>query len=160
MLSSRLALAVGTLSLVTVTSISTAVLVNDGAQRLVEPPVVSAPRVSPPVFRAPPLVVPETPGTVVTRRVEQRPAQQGPVAPDIVTAPDRAVVAPVPVPPPEPQPPVEAPVVVPVAEEPVLYPPLYEAPALDRPGKGKHLGALKATGRDSGRAKGPKHPKG
>lgn len=65
MLSSRLAMGLGTLSLVAVSSLGTAVLVTDGAQRMGEPPVVVF-RPAAPAFQAPPLVVPQKPGSVVS----------------------------------------------------------------------------------------------
>jgi len=64
-LSSRLAMGLGTLSLVAVSSLGTAVLVTDGAQRMSEPPLVVF-RPAAPVFQAPPLVVPHKPGSVVS----------------------------------------------------------------------------------------------
>ena len=149
MLSSRLALGVGTLSLVAVTSISTAVLVNDSTQRLAEPPL-ALPQPSAPTFKAPPLVVPVQPGTVVAtpsdrRRVAPsvRPARRVVVTPPQAgSAPDSTPDAAPAVTPPFVEPP--------LVEAPVFFPPLVVEPVL--PGKGKHLGKLRA--RDTERGKG------
>lgn len=150
MLSSRLALGVGTLSLVAVTSISTAVLVNGSTQRLAEPPL-AVPRASVPTFKAPPLVVPVQPGTVVAT-----PSDSRRVAPVKRTA--RAVV----VTPPQPgsapgsTPDVAAPEVTPpfveppLVETPVFFPPLVVEPVL--PGKGKHLGKVKVRDTERGKS--------
>lgn len=152
MLSSRLALGVGTLSIVAVTSLSTALLVTDGTQRLAEP-LAAAPRPTAPTFKSPPLVVPETPGTIVANPVGQRPA-----APRVrVVVPRRAVAEPVPAPigaPTGPAPGTPA-TGAPVTEKPSVgqpapYPPLVATPL---PGKGKHLGQLKAAARDDARGK-------
>jgi len=160
-LSSRVALGVGTFSLVAVTSISTAVLVNDGAQRLVEP-LAAAPRPTAPTFKSPPLVVPETPGTVVANPVVQRPS--APRVRVVVTAPRQVAGPPAAQREVEPKPagqPVNQP-----AEEPIEKPraalpgrdPLVVEPV--KPGKGKHLGVLKAAARDTGRGQEPARRKG
>lgn len=82
MLSSRVSLAVGTVSLVVVTSVSTAVLVNDGTQRFFTVPV-EGPTGNRPAFDAPPLVVPERPDSVMRGHVAPvaRRAESVPVVP-------------------------------------------------------------------------------
>lgn len=149
MLSSRLSLGIGTLSLVVVTSVSTAVLVNDSAQRLAEPAVTAPQVVEAPTFRAAPLVVPSTPGTVVTRTVVPRaaPPQKAVPATTAGRPPSRGQ-APLPAPAPSPEP-------APVTEAPVVDPGVVDTPEFVGPvlkGKGKHLGQLK----HGLRVKGPK----
>lgn len=144
MLSSRQALAIGTLSLVAVSTLSTAVLVTGGTQRLTDPAVVSPPLVVP-GYRAPRVVVPSAPGhTAPGTPVRRLGPGSGPevVLPDgsAGRAPDGGTGAgAAPTGPSEPE----------VDDPPVVLRPTVERP--ERPGRGKHLGNAKQRDHERGR---------
>jgi hypothetical protein len=173
-LSSRVSLAIGTVSLVAVTSIGTAVLVNDGAQRFPDPSA-AGPREGMPSFHAPPLVVPHPAGEGATPPVAG-PAGPAVLLPPAVTGEEPPVTGEEPAVPPAPpvvepptaappvvEPPTAAPPVVepptaapPVVEPPTVAPPTVEPPSVDQD-KGRHLGWYKQQLRGKGHHGGGPH---
>ena len=151
MLSSRFALGVGTVSLVAVATVGTAVLVTGASHQLV-PPRAPGVEEAGPRFVAPPLVVPRVPGTpvAVPRPVVAVPVPVVPVA----VPPQPAAPPPVLVPAVHVLPPPTVPVVVPPVAAPPVVPPPGPEPTptpdvsglVDHHDHGLHLGWLLGQG--------------